>query len=116
MKKKFCKEVHVRDLKVGDRVLVRNRGEQQKHYIGYVESINDMTDGGVCAYLDIRWRGLRKAEPFWANEKRPIPASQKFQLVFPFSELFLTNMKLHEACVKAGLPLIGSTEYFDIPF
>ena len=108
MKKKFCKKVKVRDLKVGDRILIQ--GYSEKHGIGYVESFSDMGDGSTCAYVDMRWRKKRKSGIKWHSDT--VPASQSFKVVFNTSDLWLTNMKLHDACVKAGLPLLTS----ELPF
>lgn len=101
MRKKFCKQTAVADLKKGDRVLVAS--PYGKQLIGYVESLSDMSDGSVCAYLDIRWRSLRAKTPHWTEEPRKMPAGQKFCLVFNHDDLYVTDMGLSKALTHLNI-------------
>lgn len=94
MRKKFCVPTNTRRLKVGDRIFIRMYSEPNR--IGYVESIDTMLDGSLCANIDTRWRKRRKQVEKWYNDHGAGTASQKFTIAFNSTEIWLTNMKLKE--------------------
>lgn len=114
MKKKFCIPTNTRRLKVGDRIFVRMYSEPNR--IGYVESIDEMQDGSLCASIDTRWRKRRKQVEKWYNDHGAGTASQKFCMVFSTSDIWLTNMKLRDAEERLGLGKINQSGFNYLPF
>lgn len=97
--KNYIKRVeNLNELAKGDRVLIAD--PTSKPFIGYVESISDMTDGSICVYVDIRWRKRRKLVEKWYDDQSGILAGDKFKLVFHFTELYATDLSMKNALAR----------------